>query len=333
MSAYVSGSTGNADSSSTTSHSIDLPGSAAVGDKIIVAIGIDSASTAFTFPAGWDVHFDDEDIVSTGTAAVYSKEYESGDAWPITVTTDVSERAAWMVQSIRDWGTLGGISASVGTGTGTTATIPDYTTGSDDELVFAIVVTDQVSGAHSTISGYSNQDTFGGASAATVSMQSKVVATASSTETGNTVTWSTPQEWVAMVVAFEPGSVTLNAAGGLRMGARLGGSPTLTTDYYAAGEIRLGVRLGGEPIASTDYYAAGGLRMGARLGGEPLAVTNYAMEGSLRLGVRLGGIAVASIVIDETSRLASPAILAGSSNDIVLLEPARLAGAKLDNGL
>ena len=333
MSAYVSGSTGNADSSSTTSHSIDLPGSAAVGDKIIVAIGIDSASTAFTFPAGWDVHFDDEDIVSTGTAAVYSKEYESGDAWPITVTTDVSERAAWMVQSIRDWGTLGGISASVGTGTGTTATIPDYTTGSDDELVFAIVVTDQVSGAHSTISGYSNQDTFGGTSAATVSMQSKVVASASTTETGNTVTWATSQEWIAMVVAFEPGTTTINATGGNRTGVRLGGAAIHEATYYPSGGNRMGMRLGGVGVASTFYYPLGGIRSSVRLGGTGLALTEYYGAGGLRMGMRLGGRGIAATVINETSRLANPARLTGSNNDIVLLAPARLAGAKLDNGL
>lgn len=333
MSAYVSGSTGNADSSSTTSHSIDLPGSAAVGDKIIVAIGIDSASTAFTFPAGWDVHFDDEDIVSTGTAAVYSKEYESGDTWPITVTTDVSERAAWMVQSIRDWGTLGGVSASVGTGTGTTATIPDYTTGADDELVFAIVVTDQVSGAHSTISGYSNQDTFGGASAATVSMQSKVVASASTTETGNTVTWGTSQEWVAMVVAFNSGATSLSrtiatvddSTVALQAYAEKFIYPTIETIDDSAVSL--------EATAYTDISRVLSVMDDSAVELSALAITEILPTISVVEDSAVAMYQVASIDVNSASRTALSARLAASKSSVILPDAPRLAGAKIANGL
>ncbi|MCB9150193.1 MAG: hypothetical protein H6641_15665 [Caldilineaceae bacterium] len=128
-------------------------------------------------------------------------------------------------------------------------------------------------------------------------------------------------------------STIFEASGSMRMGMRMGGAAIHEASYYPAGAMRTGVRMGGAGVLSTDFYPAGGLRSAVRLGGTPYTYAEYFAAGGIRSDVRLGGTAVMSTAITDASRNAEPARLVGSHNEIVLLAPARLAGAKLNNGL
>lgn len=190
-----------AQASGSTSYVITVPPHSP-GDVIYIAIVQDGVATLSQ--ASFTKLYDNVSVVGDATFCLFYK--TAGDSEPATYTisTTVSERAAWIVWAVSN---DGGINAQAtnATGTGTTATAGSVTTTEDDCLGIAIFATDQVSTPMSAMANNTNLDQSSVTSGGSVGVYYRALTTAGANG-GGSITLNVSEQWLAVRFAIAPGS-------------------------------------------------------------------------------------------------------------------------------
>lgn len=185
----------------STSFVVTMPGHSP-GDVIYIAITEDSAVAEFT-QASFTKLYDDV-VVGQATFALFYK--TAGDSEPATytVTSTVSERAAWMAWSVAG---DGGINAQATNtlGLSTTASTANITTTEDGCLDIIVIATELVTTPMGASSTHNKLDEISVASGASLGVYYKTLVSAGLATAGN-VTLNASQDWLTVRFAITPGS-------------------------------------------------------------------------------------------------------------------------------
>jgi hypothetical protein len=210
----VVATTNSGNDTSGTSHTVNLPGSIASGDLLIVLFANDGNAT-ITWPSGWDQAANALFDTANGTAVRLAGRQRIADGTEgatITVTTSASEWSAHSTLRITGWHGTTVAEAATATGSSTTADPPNLDPAgwaSEDTLWIACSgrdtggADDDDNTAHPT--NYTAiHNVLAGTNAGGVNLTSSRRDNAVSAENPGTYTGPTTEEWVAATVAIRP---------------------------------------------------------------------------------------------------------------------------------
>lgn len=125
----------------TTTFTISVPNHED-GDELYIVFVQDGGSAVFTL-AGWTNLFGSIDLNATATAALFHRTASSEPA-TYTLTTTVSERAAWAAFAVANDGGFSGTPVALGTSGSALLQFVSYTTADPGCLIFFIGVTEHI---------------------------------------------------------------------------------------------------------------------------------------------------------------------------------------------
>lgn len=173
------------------------------GDVLYIAIAQDGAATMTQ--ASFTALYDNISIgAGTATFCLFRRTATASEPATYTVTTTLSERAAWIAFAVSNDGGVDS-QATTATGTGTTASVNTVTTTQDDCLGIAVFATDLVSTPMSAMSSHTKLDESSVTSGASVGVYYRELITAGANGGGN-ITLNASEEWVGVRFAIAPGA-------------------------------------------------------------------------------------------------------------------------------
>ena len=344
----VSGHVTGSDSSSQTNHVVTLPTNAS-GDIIFVAIASDDPADTFSL-SGYTALYAAVDINAGAEGAVFYKTSGGSEGSTVTVVTTVSERCSWIAWAVRSTAGIEG-TATATMGTSTSADVPAVTTTGVNRLRLSVVMTDGVTTPHGTATNsHTKLAEISATSAASVSVHSKTVATAS-TDPASTVSMTSDQ-WAGLSWAMTPAAGTLysqSASGGLtpsgalvRKALKLVAGTVTPSGEIIRKALKLvagGLTPSGAVIRKALKLVAGSLTLAGALATQKMIIFYQAVGGTLTLAGAIirktskavaGSLTPAGAVIRKVSKLVAGAVT--SSGALVRKALKVVAGAVTPSG-
>lgn len=208
MPSINSGHVAGVQNGNSTSYVINTPGHAE-GDVIYIAIAQDGAAANMSLTDFTELYADiqiDGGGVADATFSLFYKTAGAAEPASYTVTTTVSERAAWIAWSVDNDGGIN-VQAASAEANSATATIVTITPTVDGCLAIAIIATDGVATPLSASTENQKLDESSVTSGATVGIYFLEIA-AAGLAGGDTVTLNSAQKWLGARFAIAPAEYT-----------------------------------------------------------------------------------------------------------------------------
>lgn len=201
-----------------TSHTVGLPTGITAGELLIAIFASDGAPT-HTWPSGWNAAGNDLIGTTTSTDVTLSAKQRVADGSEgssITVTTSVSEWAAWITFRVTDWHGTTAAEAGTATGSSANANPPSLNPANwdvEDTLWIAGACNDTGGADNDDITAHPASYTGIGIALATTNAGGVCLAAAqrnnaTAAEDPGTLTAPTTEAWVAYTIGIRPAAAS-----------------------------------------------------------------------------------------------------------------------------